>query len=151
MLKIHQLFLRTYISIFIAILITLTLVTYFWAKNLYLKQIEKNLIQNIDSLSIVLKEIPNLNNLKTITKDLHEQLNLRITIIDDVGNVIAESDKDIEFIKNHANRPEIIEANNIGLGKDTRKSDTIKKDLLYVAKKIIINEPLADYKKQPVI
>ena len=150
MLKIHQLFLRTYISIFAAILITLTLVTYFWAKNLYLKQIEKNLIQNIDSLSVVLKEIPNLNNLKTITKNLNEQLNLRITIIDQAGNVIAESDKDLEFIKNHSNRPEIIEANNIGLGKDTRKSETIKKDLLYVAKKIVINEKIyfirmADY------
>ena len=132
MLKIHQLFLRTYISIFAVVLVTLTLVTYFWAKNLYLKQIEKNLIQNIDSLSVVLKEIPNLNNLKAITKNLNEKLNLRITIIDENGNVIAESDKDLEFIKNHSNRPEIIEANNIGLGKDTRKSDTIKKDLLYI-------------------
>ena len=150
MLKIHQLFLRTYISIFAVVLVTLTLVTYFWAKNLYLKQIEKNLIQNIDSLSVVLKEIPNLNNLKAITKNLNEKLNLRITIIDENGNVIAESDKDLEFIKNHSNRPEIIEANNIGLGKDTRKSDTIKKDLLYVAKKIVINEKIyfirmADY------
>lgn len=108
MLKIHQLFLRTYISIFAVVLVTLTLVTYFWAKNLYLKQIEKNLIQNIDSLSVVLKEIPNLNNLKAITKNLNEKLNLRITIINENGNVIAESDKDLEFIKNHSNRPGII-------------------------------------------
>ena len=67
MLKIHQLFLRTYITIFAAILITLTLVTYFWAKNLYLNQIEKSLIQNIDTLSIVLKDTNHLNNIRNLS------------------------------------------------------------------------------------
>lgn len=150
MLKIHQLFLRTYITIFAAILITLTLVTYFWAKNLYINQIEKNLIQNIDTLSILLKNFKNIENIKSIVKDLHSELNLRITIIDEKGNVIAESDKDLSEIKNHSNRVEIIQARNVGLGKDTRKSETIKKDLLYIAKKITLNDSIyfvrmADY------
>lgn len=150
MLKIHQLFLRTYITIFAAILITLTLVTYFWAKNLYINQIEKNLIQNIDTLSILLKNFKNIENIKSIVKDLHSELNLRITIIDEKGNVIAESDKDLSEIKNHSNRVEIIQARNVGLGKDTRKSETIKKDLLYIAKKITLNDStyfvrMADY------
>ncbi len=150
MLKIHQLFLRTYITIFAAILITLTLVTYFWAKNLYINQIEKNLIQNIDTLSILLKNFNNIENIKSIVKDLHSELNLRITIIDEKGDVIAESDKDLSEIKNHSNRVEIIQARNVGLGKDTRKSETIKKDLLYIAKKITLNDSIyfvrmADY------
>jgi len=150
LLKIHQLFLRTYITIFAAILITLTLVTYFWAKNLYINQIEKNLIQNIDTLSILLKNFNNIENIKSIVKDLHSELNLRITIIDEKGNVIAESDKDLSEIKNHSNRVEIIQARNVGLGKDTRKSETIKKDLLYIAKKITLNDStyfvrMADY------
>ncbi len=136
MLKIHQLFLRTYITIFAAILITLTLVTYFWAKNLYLNQIEKNLIQNIDTLSIVLKNSNNMNNIRSIVRDLHTKLNLRITIIDESGNVIAESDKDLAHINNHANRVEIIQAKNVGIGKDTRNSETVQKQLLYIAKKI---------------
>ncbi|MDY0051528.1 MAG: sensor histidine kinase, partial [Aliarcobacter sp.] len=80
MLKIHQLFFRTYLAIFIAVLVTLSLVTYFWAKNFYLNQIEKNLIQNIDTLAIVLKDTENINNIKTIVKNLHSELNLRITI-----------------------------------------------------------------------
>jgi len=136
LLKIHQLFLRTYITIFAAILITLTLVTYFWAKNLYLNQIEKNLIQNIDTLSIVLKNSNNMNNIRSIVRDLHTKLNLRITIIDESGNVIAESDKDLAHINNHANRVEIIQAKNVGIGKDTRNSETVQKQLLYIAKKI---------------
>lgn len=150
MLKIHQLFLRTYITIFVAVLITLTLVTYFWAKNLYLNQIEKNLIQNIDTLSIVLKDSNNITNIKNIVKNLHSELNLRITIIDENGVVIAESDKDLVDINNHSNRVEIIQAKNKGFGKDKRVSETINKELLYIAKKVVLNEStyyirMADY------
>lgn len=66
MLKIHQLFLRTYLAIFVAILITVTLSTYFWAKNLYLNQVEKNLIQNIDILSVILEDTKDINSIKDI-------------------------------------------------------------------------------------
>ena len=138
MLKIHQLFLRTYLAIFVAILITVTLSTYFWAKNLYLNQVEKNLIQNIDILSVILEDTKDINSIKDIIKDLSKKLNLRISIIN------------IEDIKNHSNRVEIIEAKNIGLGKDTRVSETLNKDLIYIAKKVSFNEEIyylrmADY------
>ena len=150
MLKIHQLFLRTYISIFLAILITLSIITYFWSKNIYINQIEKNLLQNIDTLSIVFKNKNSLENITEIVHDLHEKLNLRITIIDEFGVVIADSDKELSLIKNHLDRKEIIDAKNKNMGKDTRKSETINKDLLYIAKKIVLNDKtyyirMADY------
>lgn len=150
MLKIHQLFLRTYLTIFVAILITVTLSTYFWAKNLYLNQVEKNLIQNIDILSVILEDTKDINSIKDIIKDLSKKLNLRISIINENGEVVAESHKNIEDIKNHSNRVEIIEAKNIGLGKDTRVSETLNKDLIYIAKKVSFNEEIyylrmADY------
>ncbi|WP_419234035.1 ATP-binding protein [Aliarcobacter cryaerophilus] len=139
MLKIHQLFLRTYLAIFVAILITVTLSTYFWAKNLYLNQVEKNLIQNIDILSVILEDTKDINSIKDIIKDLSKKLNLRISIINENGEVVAESHKNIEDIKNHSNRVEIIEARNIGLGKDTRVSETLNKNLIYIAKKVSFN------------
>ena len=150
MLKIHQLFLRTYLAIFVAILITVTLSTYFWAKNLYLNQVEKNLIQNIYILSVILEDTKDINSIKDIIKDLSKKLNLRISIINENGEVVAESHKNIEDIKNHSNRVEIIEARNIGLGKDTRVSETLNKDLIYIAKKVSFNEEIyylrmADY------
>lgn len=150
MLKIHQLFLRTYFAIFIAILITLTFSIYFWAKSLYINQVEKNLIQNIDTLSLILKETKNIDNIKNIVQDLSIKLNVRVSIIDEQGDVIAESHKNIEKIKNHLNRDEIIEAKNSELGKDIRLSETLEKDLLYIAKKVKINEQtyyirMADY------
>ena len=150
MLKIHQLFLRTYISIFLVILLTLGVITYFWSKDIYLNQIEKNLLQNIDTLSIVFNNKENLDNIEEIIHQLHEKLKLRITIIDEAGIVIADSDKELSQIKNHLNRKELIEAKNNTVGKDTRKSETINKELLYVAKKITISNKIfyirmADY------
>ena len=150
MLKIHQLFLRTYISIFLVILLTLGVITYFWSKDIYINQIEKNLLQNIDTLSIVFNNKENLDNIEEIIHQLHEKLKLRITIIDEAGIVIADSDKELSQIKNHLNRKELIEAKNNTVGKDTRKSETINKELLYVAKKITISNKIyyirmADY------
>lgn len=147
MLKIHQLFIRTFILIFFAILSTLTIVTYFWSKNIYITQIEKNLTQNIDTFAIVLKDLDNVNN---IIKDLKAQIQLRITIIDEKGNVIAESDKDKKLMENHANRQEVLEAKEFGIGKVMRYSNTINKELLYIAKKVTINKKvyyirMADY------
>ena len=147
MLKIHQLFLRTFVLIFLGILITLSVVTYFWSKNVYINQIEKNLVQNIDTFSIVLKD---LNNINTIIKDLKSSINLRITVIDEKGNVIAESDEDKELMENHSNREEILDAKNFGIGKTVRFSNTINKELLYIAKKVTINKRIyfirmADY------
>ncbi|MGB5793554.1 MAG: sensor histidine kinase, partial [Poseidonibacter sp.] len=60
MLKIHQHFIRTFILIFAAVLLTLSVITYFWSKNIYIHQIEKNLVQNIDTLSIVLTDLNNV-------------------------------------------------------------------------------------------
>jgi signal transduction histidine kinase len=151
LLRIHQLFIRTYTSIFLAILVTLTIITYFWSKNIYLNLIEKNLLQNIETLSIVFKDKNDLNDITNIVHNLHEKLNLRITVINELGVVIADSDKtELSLIKNHLNRKEIIEATNKEIGTDTRKSETINKELMYIAKKIIIADHIyyirmADY------
>lgn len=147
MLKIHQLFLRTFIGIFLVLLITLGLITYYWSKNIYLNQIEKNLSQNIDSLSITLT---NLNNIKYVIKTFKAKTGLRITIIDEEGKVIADSDKDTKNMENHINRYEIVHAKYEGYGKIIRTSITINQELLYVAKKIVIDDSiyyirLADY------
>lgn len=147
MLRIHQLFIRTFIIIFLAITITLSVLTYLWSKNIYLDQIEQNLLRNIDTFSIVLKD---LKNVDTMIKDIKASIDLRITIIDEKGNVIAESDKDKNLLENHANRVEILDAKDYGTGKSVRYSNTINKELIYIAKKVIINKKIyfirmADY------
>ncbi len=136
MLKIHQLFLRSFIFIFIGILIFVSLVSYSWLKSTHIKEVEKNLIQNIDSFSIALSSLENLDEQ---VKLLKENTNLRITIIDANGVVIAESDKDKNSMDNHLNREEIKNINSQGIGKIIRKSNTVNKQMLNVVKKTTIN------------
>lgn len=147
MLKIHQLFLRTFIIIFFLIFLSISFTTYFWSKNIYMEQIEKNLSQNIDSISLVLN---NIKDIEKIVNKFKNKTKLRITIIDEKGNVLTESDKDKKSMDNHLKRDEIIHARYDDYGKSIRFSDSINKELLYVAKKIKLNGStyyirLADY------
>ena len=136
MIKIHQLFLRLFTLLFLFLLVAISLTTYYWSKSIYIKQIEHNLSQNIDTFSTLLINTKNLDsqvkNLKNITK-------LRITVINDKGIVIAESDKDKNSMENHLKRYEILRASKLGVGKKIRFSNTINKELLYVAKRVNID------------
>lgn len=142
MLKIHQLFLRYYIAIFVAIFITLSLVIYFWAKSFYISQIERNLTQNIEIIDILIDDKKTLNSSLDIVKSISDKLNLRVSIIDENGVVIAESHKILEDIENHSNRKEIEDAIKFEFGKDTRVSKTLSKEFLYLAKKIDIENEI---------
>ena len=147
MLKLHQLFLRTFSLIFLLVLIIISTTTYYWSKNIYLDQIEKNLSQNIDSLSINLNSF---NNLDYLIKTFKGKTGLRITIINEKGVVVADSDRDIKTMENHSTRYEIIHAKYEGYGKKVRFSNTLNEELLYVAKKIVVDDEiyylrLADY------
>ncbi len=67
--------------------------------------------------------------------------NLRITLIDVQGNVLADSDipfPDIAEVKNHLNRPEVQDAKRYGVGHDIRHSATVGHDFLYMAKLVRI-------------
>lgn len=131
-------------------MIILTLVsvaTYFWSKSIYVEQVEKNISQNIDALSVGLTTLDNIENIVTKLKN---KTGLRITIINKEGVVIAESDKNKTSMGNHAKRYEIIHAQYEGFGKIIRYSDTLETELLYVAKKITLNNKvfyirMADY------
>ena len=139
MLKIHQHFFRSYIIVFFAILLGTGISSYFWVKSIHIEQTEKNLSQNIDSLSISLNS---LENLPYIVKALKKATGLRITIIDENGIVIEDSDKNKNEMENHKKRVEIIHAKFDQIGKSIRFSETVKKDLLYIAKKVKINNQI---------
>lgn len=137
MLKIHRLFFRSFLFIFLTTITTISLVVYFWAKNIYLEDSKLNLSKNIDSFLILLKQ-NDLTNIDKVIKDLGSKLNLRVSIVDQNGNVIAESEN-IELTENHLNREEIIKANKDDYGSSIRFSKSLQKELLYVAKKFELN------------
>lgn len=60
---------------------------------------------------------------------------VRVTLISEEGLVLADSDEDPEVMENHASRPEIRDAFNGGTGRSVRYSRTIRRDLVYFAKR----------------
>lgn len=60
---------------------------------------------------------------------------VRITLIDQNGRVLADSERDRDQLEDHARRPEIVAAreSETGVGTDLRHSRSVDRDLLYVA------------------
>jgi two-component system phosphate regulon sensor histidine kinase PhoR len=65
--------------------------------------------------------------------ELAERARARLTLIDVMGRVTADSERDDREMDNHLDRPEIQEARLKGVGKAVRYSLTLKKDMIYVA------------------
>jgi len=61
---------------------------------------------------------------------------LRVTLVNENGVVLAESNADKETMDNHGSRYEIMQANSQEYAFITRYSKTVKADFLYVAKKV---------------
>lgn len=71
--------------------------------------------------------------LDSLCKALGEDIPIRITLITASGQVIGDSNEDPARMDNHGHRPEIIEAIINGYGASTRYSNTLHKNLMYVA------------------
>ena len=57
----------------------------------------------------------------------------RVTLIDDNGRVLVDSDEEASRMDDHINRPEVQEAKVRGTGRSTRYSDTLGEEMMYVA------------------
>jgi two-component system phosphate regulon sensor histidine kinase PhoR len=68
--------------------------------------------------------------------DLGRLVSARVTFIAPDGSVIGDSELSataLRAVENHANRPEVVQANREGLGVARRHSTTVGTDMLYVA------------------
>ncbi len=72
------------------------------------------------------------NELDSQVKELGKLLGIRITIIDEKGIVLADSEKNPEEMENHGRRPEIRTALSGKTGESIRYSRTVKQEMLYV-------------------
>lgn len=79
------------------------------------------------------------SNLSEIIVKIANKLNTRITIVNEEGFVYFDSKENPLKMENHLNRPEIYSAINVNYGQSTRYSNTLKKEMLYVAYPIRID------------
>ncbi|MFQ5847935.1 MAG: ATP-binding protein [Candidatus Methylomirabilales bacterium] len=71
--------------------------------------------------------------LQPLAQEFRRRGEARVTVIDRTGKVLAESDRDPETMGNHANRPEVRAALAGQTGVSLRHSESVGRDLLYVA------------------
>jgi len=136
-LRIHQLFFLNVLGLFVAALLVASLISYFTLKSMIIHDSEERLIQNINLLE------PLLNSTHDFDRFVAQAAGktfLRVTIIDEDGNVIAESDADKTTMENHSGRVEVMQAMTQPYGVAIRYSNTIQTDFIYVAHKIITPE-----------
>lgn len=99
--------------------------------NQMLENTEREMLFSIKLLDYQLDYDGDLENQIDLLNPITYADNTRLTIIDENGNVLADTDKDSS--ENHLNREEVQEALQVGHGAAARYSDTLKINMLYVS------------------
>jgi two-component system phosphate regulon sensor histidine kinase PhoR len=86
-----------------------------------------------NQVSIGILKSGNFLGVKELYVNDNNDINLRLTYIDESGKVLYDSMEDIKVMENHNDRKEIVEAREKGNGIAIRYSDTLKKNMIYVA------------------
>jgi two-component system phosphate regulon sensor histidine kinase PhoR len=71
--------------------------------------------------------------LNGLVRKVAQETNTRITVIDTLGVVLADSQEDPRKMENHGARPEVLEAHSGKTGRALRFSSTKNQEMLYVA------------------
>lgn len=114
----------------LAILISTILTTI-----VYYQVFQKEVFEDLKGFCVVLEgtDIFSSEDTSLMQKYAEKTSNLRITLVDSSGQVIYDTNTDIESFDNHKNRPEIADAFREGEGKSVRRSSTINTSNYYYA------------------
>ncbi len=80
-------------------------------------------------------------------KELNRKLGVRLTVIDVDGVVVTDSDEEFSKMENHGERPEVITARETGRGVSIRYSNTVLKNMMYVALPIMSEGKIIGYSR----
>ena len=98
--------------------------------------LKRQLLLSKDFLETYSSERGSIADADILADRIGKELNVRVTIITAEGTVIGDADlnkDELENVENHIDRPEVQEAIKKGFGKSIRFSNTVKKNLLYMA------------------
>jgi two-component system, OmpR family, phosphate regulon sensor histidine kinase PhoR len=142
-MKIKSLKLKLIFSYIFVIILAFSLFAFFLDKNLEdnsLRDLKTSLVNQAQLIEGQLSSVPLIQSqtpaLESLVRDLSLKIKSRITIVDNKGRVLADSQKplkDIPDMENHASRPEVKLALSGSTGEEIRYSATLKMNMLYVA------------------
>lgn len=135
---------RLLIGIILLLLVALLPPFYYFDSTLrddIMQDAKERAFKGLDTVEHILKEYGGTSDMSVVDAQLTrlgESMGVRITYIVD-GVVLADSNvplDDIPSLDSHGNRPEVRTAMSGGTGLEIRYSTTLKKDLIYVARKV---------------
>ena len=85
---------------------------------------------------VLMSGLQDSNQLQESCRRIGNATQTRITLINNAGKVLADSEEDPQKMDNHGDRPEVIEAIQNEEGLSRRYSFTLEQEHLYLAKKL---------------
>ncbi len=140
-----RIFSKIFLGYLAIIILLTTLILYFSFDIIYENYksiIIKNQIYLSNSINYTVSPLIDQNDnvkLDSIVKLIGRDIKSRITIVDLNGIVLADSEANPLNMDNHSDRQEITKAMKSDFGTSIRHSYTVKKDMIYVAKSIVVN------------
>ena len=144
-MKRRRFFWHLYPYLFVIIITSLFLATIYTAReirNIQISEIKRTLENRARLLEVQLKELISVRDtikIDSLCKQYGRLTDTRITVVDIDGNVLGDSDKNPQLMENHSARPEIVTAFKGATGSATRFSNTLQKNMRYVAFSVYIN------------
>jgi two-component system, OmpR family, phosphate regulon sensor histidine kinase PhoR len=135
----RKFFVRTFLSYIIVIAMVFILIYLFSQspiRNFYTKNLKTRLTQVGHSFipnAVELYDKGDINTLDQLVKHLGKTIDIRITVIEPDGAVVADSQNDPTQMENHGHRPEVLLAMKGSIGDSTRFSSTMGEQMLYLA------------------
>jgi two-component system, OmpR family, phosphate regulon sensor histidine kinase PhoR len=128
----------SYFSIIIVVIVIIMGTFFIWFLNyFYLQTLQENLHSQARIASALILEMlehdASPGDLDAALKSLGTELGVRLTLIADDGEVLADSAENPIIMENHLNRPEVLAAINYGKGVAKRYSSTISEEMYYLA------------------
>ena len=129
--------LKKFLALSVVVFVVVGALSYFWIKELYIDRVKQELKHTAELIAL---ELPKVSDLEKFVQNVKRLTGVRVTLIDKDGRVIAESDIEPQEMENHKNRPEVFAATYKRYGVAIRQSKTLRKELLYVAKKVTLHD-----------
>ncbi|MDR2692625.1 MAG: hypothetical protein LBB74_00210 [Chitinispirillales bacterium] len=122
-------FLKKYALIVAAVVLALVSLSFIWFSH----NKQRLIYNSLHTAAKVLRESDNISDYREFAEDFRD---VRVTVLDGQGNVLADNQAESADMDNHAARPEFIEAQAGDYGGDVRKSETTGKQTVYVMVKL---------------
>jgi two-component system, OmpR family, phosphate regulon sensor histidine kinase PhoR len=136
-------FLKIFYSYLIVILLVIAVLDFFLTPKIR-DIVTKSIEDEMSGIARVITVMP-LENITRNIPEIAKQSKMRVTLVDQSGRVISDSQADTGKMDDHLNRPEIEQARTVGYGKATRFSVTLQQSMLYIALPIKENEIIKGY------